>query len=68
MTLRDYNKKAYTDIMSDMLQKKNGKFVFTVSVHDGNLVEYTAAETVHYKKKNGRANTRVIRNPGNRGD
>lgn len=55
MKIRDFNHKAYTDILKDLAKVKRGTLTFTLKVHSGNVIEYEIVERVTYGRKNNTA-------------
>lgn len=39
--VRAHNKRAYVDILKDIIKQKNGNFSFQLTIHEGNITDYT---------------------------
>lgn len=48
ITIRKHNEAVHQDIEKDLARIKNGYFIFTLRVNDGNIIDYTVLEHCGY--------------------
>lgn len=53
LAIRDHNIQAHLDIESDIAERRNGLFTFTLRVNNGNIVDYNTTDYVNVKQKYG---------------